>query len=231
MASSADSRRLLAGLAATALAALAGYFGTGLQPVPWLTWLVPLPLALLAPHLKARWLALAAFAAGVLGALNQWHFLHSVIRLPLPVIVMATVLPGVLLALCLLLFRRLLLRGRGIAAALSMPALWVAMEYLNTQTSPHGTFGSLAYNQMDLLPVLQLASVTGLWGISFMLLLVPGLLAVALIRRTSSHAPCGGWHPAAEHGRDVGLWLCAPVGAGDRLDQDRVGLDRKTDPP
>lgn len=186
MASSADSRRLLVGLAATALVALANYFGTGLQPLPWLTWLAPLPLALLAPHLKARWLALAAFAAGVLGALNQWHFLHGVIRLPLPVIVMATLLPGVLLALCLLLFRRLLLRGRGIAAALAMPALWGAVEYLNTQTSPHGTIGSLAYNQMDMLPVLQLASVTGLWGISFMLLLVPGLLAVALIRRTAS---------------------------------------------
>jgi len=186
MASSLDSRRLVAGLCATALSALAYGFGTGLDPLPWLTWLVPLPLALLAPHLKARWLALAAFAAGALGALNQWHYLHGVIGLPAPVIAVFTAVPGVLLALCLLLFRRLLRRGRGIAAMLAMPALWVAVEYVNTQTSPHGTFGSLAYSQMDMLPVLQLASVTGLWGISFLLLLVPAGLAVALMRRVPS---------------------------------------------
>lgn len=186
MASNNDPRRLFAGLLATALSALACGFGTGLHPLPWLTWLAPLPLALLAPHVKARWLALAAFAAGALGALNQWHYLHGVVGVPLPMIVAFTALPGVVLALCVLLFRRLLLRGRGVAAVLAMPALWVAVEYLNTQTSPHGTFGSLAYSQMDMLPVLQLASITGLWGISFLLLLVPAALAVALMRKLPS---------------------------------------------
>lgn len=186
MASNNDPRRLFAGLLATALSALACGFGTGLHPLPWLTWLAPLPLALLAPHVKARWLALAAFAAGALGALNQWHYLHGVVGVPLPMIVAFTALPGVVLALCVLLFRRLLLRGRGVAAVLAMPALWVAVEYLNTQTSPHGTFGSLAYSQMDMLPVLQLASITGLWGISFLLLLVPAALAVASMRKLSS---------------------------------------------
>jgi len=186
MASNNDPRRLFAGLLATALSALACGFGTGLHPLPWLTWLAPLPLALLAPHVKARWLALAAFGAGALGALNQWHYLHGVVGVPLPMIVAFTALPGVVLALCVLLFRRLLLRGRGVAAVLAMPALWVAVEYLNTQTSPHGTFGSLAYSQMDMLPVLQLASITGLWGISFLLLLVPAALAVASMRKLSS---------------------------------------------
>ena len=188
MASSLDSRRLVAGLAATALSALAYGFGTGLQPLPWLTWLAPLPLALLAPHVKARWLALAAFVAGALGALNQWHYLHGVIGLPVPVIALFTALPGVVLALCLLFFRRLLRRGHGVAAMLAMPALWVAIEYANTQTSPHGTFGSLAYSQMDMLPVLQLASITGLWGIGFLLLLIPAAMAVALTRKVASRA-------------------------------------------
>ena len=186
MASSLDPRRLFAGLLATAISALACGFGTGLHPLPWLTWLAPLPLALLAPHVKARWLALAAFAAGVLGTLNQWHYLHGVVGVPLPVIVTFTAVPGVVLALCLLLFRRLVLRGRGIAAVLAMPALWVAIEYLNTQTSPHGSFGNLAYSQMDMLPVLQLASITGLWGIGFLLLLVPAALAVVSMRKLST---------------------------------------------
>lgn len=188
MASSPDPRRLLAGLAATVLSALAYGVGTGLAPLPWLAWLAPLPLALLAPHVKARWLAIAAFVAGALGALNQWHYLHGVIGLPLPAIMLFTALPGVQLALCLLFFRRLLRRGRAIAAVLAMPALWVALEYANAQASPHGTFGNLAYSQMDLLPVLQLASVTGLWGIGFLLLLAPAALAVAWTRNASLRA-------------------------------------------
>jgi apolipoprotein N-acyltransferase len=44
--------------------------------------------------------------------------------------------------------------------------------------SPHGTFGCLAYSQTDVLPVVQLASVTGMWGISFIVSLVPAALAV-----------------------------------------------------
>lgn len=184
MASNADYRRAGVALAATLLSAALYYFGTSLHPLPWLTWLAPLPLAWLAPRMKARWLALAACAAGTLGALSRWHYLHGVIALPLEVIVPATLTPGVMLALCLLFFRRLLLRGRRIAAVLAAPALWVAIEYANAATSPHGTFDNLAYTQMDMLPVLQLASVTGLWGISFLLLLVPAALAVIAMRDT-----------------------------------------------
>lgn len=182
MASNVDARRAGPAFAATVLSAALYYFGASLHPLPWLTWLAPLPLAWLAPRMQARWLMLAALAAGTLGALSQWHYLHGVIALPLAVIVPITVFPGVLLALCLWLYRRLVLRGRGIAAALAMPALWVALEYGRALGSPHGTFGSLAYTQMDVLPVLQIASITGLWGISFLLLLVPGALAVMLTR-------------------------------------------------
>jgi len=41
------------------------------------------------------------------------------------------------------------------------------MEYLVSRSGPHGTFGSLGYSQTDLLPLVQLASVTGIFGVSF----------------------------------------------------------------
>jgi len=56
--------------------------------------------------------------------------------------------------------------------------LWVAIEYVNAQLSPHGTFGSISYTQMDALPIVQVASLAGIWGISFLLLLVPSVLAL-----------------------------------------------------
>ncbi|MGN6234897.1 nitrilase-related carbon-nitrogen hydrolase [Dyella sp.] len=186
MASRLDRKGLALGLAAVALSALGWWFGSGLAPQWWLTWLAPLPVLLLAPRWRRRWAALAAFAAYALGGLNQWSYLHGYIGLPLATIVPAVVGPGVTLALCVLLFRRLLVRERPVAAALAVPALWVTIEYINTQLSPHGTFGSIAYTQMDALAILQLAAFTGLWGISFALLLVPAVLAVLAAPQVSA---------------------------------------------
>ena len=46
--------------------------------------------------------------------------------------------------------------------------------------SPHGTFGNLSYTQMDCLPVIQIASITGIWGISFLIFLLAGTVATLL---------------------------------------------------
>lgn len=186
MASRLDRKWLALGLLAVALSALGWWFGSGLQPRWWLTWPAPLPVLLLAPRVRRRWAALAAFAAYALGGLNLWTYLHGYIGLPMTTIVPAIAGPGLMLALCTLLFRRLLARDRPVAAALAVPALWVTIEYINTQFSPHGTFGSIAYTQMDALAVLQLAAVTSLWGIGFLLLLVPAALAVLAAPRMST---------------------------------------------
>ena len=188
MASKVDRKWLALGLSATALSALLWWYGSGLHPLWWLSWLAPLPMLLLASHLRLRWAALAAFAAYAAGGLNQWDYLHGYIGLPLATILLAIGGPALILTLCALLFRLLLLRGRAIAAVLAVPTLWVAIEYLNTQFSPHGTFGSIAYTQMDALPMIQIAAVTGLWGIVFLLLLLPAALAMQIAPAASRRA-------------------------------------------
>jgi len=181
MASRLDRRALPAWLAATALSALAWWFGSGLHPQWWLTWLAPLPVLWLAPRTHARWAALAAFAAYAIGGLDLWTYAHTYIGLPMAVIAYVLSLPALAFALGVLLFRRLLLRKRAVAAALAMPAVWVAIEYINNLVSPHGTWGSVAYTQMDALPVIQIAAVTGLWGVSFLVLLLPAAVAAQAV--------------------------------------------------
>lgn len=185
MASRLDRSVLAAWFVATTLSALAWWFGSGLHPLWWLTWIAPLPILWLAPRTRARWAALAAFAAYALGGLNQWEYLHGYINLPMPAIVSAVAMPAIVFALSVLLFRRLLLHDRILAATLAMPVTWVAAEYFNNLTSPHGTFGNIGYTQMDALPVIQIAAVTGIWGIGFLVLLVPAALAVQAWPRAS----------------------------------------------
>src|SRR4029077_12800792 len=60
------------------------------------------------------------------------------------------------------------------------PVYWVAYEYLTAIASPHSTWGNLAYTQMNCLPIIQIASITGLWGISFIVFLFAGAIAALL---------------------------------------------------
>jgi apolipoprotein N-acyltransferase len=83
------------------------------------------------------------------------------------------------------LFRWLALREHWLLATLAFPATWVSFEFLNTSTSPHSTFGSVAYSQMNFLPILQVASLTGIWGIGFCLFLFPVAVALFLITKNS----------------------------------------------
>ena len=86
--------------------------------------------------------------------------------------------PAIAFAAVVALTSALARRGRPLAATLALPAGWTAFEHLLSRVSPHGTFGSLAYTQMDCLPVIQVAAVLGISGITFLLMLVPSALAV-----------------------------------------------------
>jgi apolipoprotein N-acyltransferase len=71
-----------------------------------------------------------------------------------------------------------------------LPAFWVVVEYLASFVPANGTAGSLAYTQERFLPLLQVASLTGPWGISFLLLLFPSAMVagITLRRRGRPHA-------------------------------------------
>src|SRR5262249_7128261 len=149
------------------------YFGNGLEPWWPLMWFAPLPVLLFA--LRSKWWAsaVAAVAAMMIGNLNMWSYFTKTLRMPGSAWVGIFLVVGVVFAAGVLLFRVLALRAAVWSAALALPAVWVTSEYAQNVTSPHGSAGSLAYTQLKFLPVLQLASITGPWGISFVLLLFP----------------------------------------------------------
>jgi len=59
--------------------------------------------------------------------------------------------------------------GSSFWLTLVYPAAATAMDFFSSGSSPFGTFGAGAYSQRDFLPVMQIASVTGLWGITFVI--------------------------------------------------------------
>ena len=73
-------------------------------------------------------------------------------------------------------------RWPGWLAALVFPTFEVAFYYTLSLESPHGTWGSPAYSQVDFLPLLQTASWIGMCGVMFIMSLLPSGLAVAWYR-------------------------------------------------
>lgn len=55
----------------------------------------------------------------------------------------------------------------GYVSTLVFPSAWVTMEFIASFTA--GSWFSLAYTQYGNLPLMQLASITGIWGISFLI--------------------------------------------------------------
>jgi apolipoprotein N-acyltransferase len=68
-----------------------------------------------------------------------------------------------------LIDRLLAPRLKGFVSTLVFPLAVVTMQYIMTMVSPYGSFGSLAYTQYGNLPLLQILSITGLSGITFLL--------------------------------------------------------------
>jgi len=185
MAFAHNPRRILIALLVIAATAVLVYFGDGLNPVWPLMWIAPLPVLWFAARSSWGEAALAAFAGWLLGSLSMYGYFH---RLGVPWFrIFAGV--GLVVTLGVLLFRLMVRRRAAWNALVAFPAVWVSFEYVLDRSSSGGTAGSLAYTQLHFLPFLQLASITGPWGISFVMLLFPSAIAVWIHLRGSDPRP------------------------------------------
>jgi apolipoprotein N-acyltransferase len=107
--------------------------------------------------------------------LNEWSYSRAV--LPTWLVVSILLAVTCVFGATVSFFRSRMLRGKVWQAVLIVPSLWVAVEYIIAVTSVHGTFGDICYSQMNFLPILQIASVTGAWGISFCIFLFAATVA------------------------------------------------------
>lgn len=180
--------RLASALGALAATATLVWLGLGVDPWWPLAWFAPLPVLLLALRCSRTGVAGVAAAAWLIGSLELLPYLQR-LHSPLPTEMGYLVAPAIAFAASILLFQTLVRRGAWWRALGSVPACGVTFEFLRSLAWPHGTAGSLAYTQLDFLPVLQLASVAGPWGIVFVVLLFPTAIALGLhLRRSGPHA-------------------------------------------
>ena len=140
-------------------------FSYGANNVPAAAWFSPIFLLRFVRHQKFG-LWVPALYLTAIGAIA--FQLRGMVPIPGLGYVIFLAISGVQFLIPYLADRLLVPRIRGLPATLVFPSAWVALEYINS-FGPYGSWGVAAYSQYGNLALLQLLSVTGLWGISFLM--------------------------------------------------------------
>ena len=167
-------------LAAFATALL--YTLADLDPRFWLCALfAPFPILAIAPEIRIETAVRLAFVSFLAGNLVTWG--GESFAVPLIWIIGSHLAGAIVFATFVACAAEATRRWSGVLAALVFPTFEVAFYYTLSLESPHGTWGSPAYTQVDFLSILQTASWIGLCGVMFIMSLLPSGLAVAWYRR------------------------------------------------
>jgi apolipoprotein N-acyltransferase len=205
--------------------------------IPLAAWLAPVFLLRAARTGRARVVLPALWV--LLSATFMFQFRGMIPFPTVPYWLTVAVFGGSLLV-PYLLDRWISPRLSGVAATLVFPASWVAVEYLRS-LSPIATWGATGYSQYGNLPLVQVVSVTGLWGITFLIgwfaaavnqlwqdgAGARGARRAALICASSLAAVLllGGARLALQVPSGVGVRVASlsPLPGSDRIDGDVVG--------
>ncbi len=166
-----------------------------------LAWVGLVPLMVLSLKMAPKRAFRVGYLTGVLHflVLLRWvvNTIHQYGGIPWIAGVAALVLLSLYLGLYMGLFAWGLARWRrgGLFVLCFAPLFWVALEYLRTKALTGFPWGLLGYTQHKHLALIQLADVTGVYGISFLVVLVNTALAlfVRRIMDRSEWSGTAGW--------------------------------------
>jgi len=132
--------------------------------IPLATWLAPVFLMrFLRTQKPGRGLGLVALTLMVAYVILLQGILPGMMGYIIPVAY------GLFFFLPFLADRLIAPRLRGYLSTLVFPLAWITIEFVISLATPYTTWFSLAYTQYGNLPLVQIVSVTGIWGLSFLI--------------------------------------------------------------
>lgn len=156
----------------------AGFYAT-LYPQAWiLMWFAIIPIALYALKRSCLEAFFAGFLAFLIGNMGE-TFVYFHTFLPLSATLYSAILDAFFYTILLLLFRFVALRSQHWLSGLVFASGWVTYNFISSLFAGGATYSNIAYTQLLNLPILQLAAITGIWGITFLLIFCPASIALA----------------------------------------------------
>jgi apolipoprotein N-acyltransferase len=171
------AKRLAAALMSGVMLSLA----SSLQPWWPMAWIAPIPLLMAAFSAARGETPILAACAALIGSVSITSYYLEVAGTRATILI--TILRVAMMIIVVVAARAAVVRWGHWLAVFVYPALVAGLDTLTTTISRHGTAGSIAYSQMNALPVIQIASIAGTSGIVFVVTLFASTIAVAWYRR------------------------------------------------
>ena len=170
-------QRLLLAVVAIATSALLLNVATDVTTLWYTAWLAPAPLLLFAYYGRfwEAWLVL--FLSFSLGSASYILFYQNLLQSHL---LWITLLSSAAFAFFLMLTCWICRNYARWWMVFILPLVWVSCEFMQARLTGLGTLGDLAYTQIGFLPMLQIAYLTGIWGVSFMVVLLSNAIVFSI---------------------------------------------------
>ncbi len=137
--------------------------------IPVAAWLYPVFLMRFMRLEKVAWgLSLGVAVSITAGIIMMWWTLSNEMLFPPSVRLLSGAAAGFLVFLPFAIDRLMAWRIGGFASTLLFPMAYTVMELAMSFDRYRSTWGSLAYTQYGNLPLVQMVSVTGIWGVTFL---------------------------------------------------------------
>lgn len=142
------------------------FFSNGRWNFALAGWLFPVFLLQVSRKEKAMYSYLIIpIITAVCNQLSFWKFSYGN---PDNILFYIPAIFGIFTGLLFYFDRLLYHKIQNFSATLVFPLLFTSYEFLNNLPNPFGSTGALPYSQYSFLSLAQLASITGIWGITFM---------------------------------------------------------------
>jgi len=168
----------------TVFTVLAYFFALGPMHLSWLLWVAPLPLILYSFYGKKWVVALVAFFSLILGTILMFIATWGNTLIPWYHIDLPHIILDCALATTVLLLNSIIIKKWHFwLAVFFFPAAMVSIYLFRVLWLNNFLLFEIGFTQYDFLSLIQIVSVTGIWGICFLLNLLPNAIAIMVLYR------------------------------------------------
>lgn len=136
-----------------------------MAPAAWI-----FPIFLLLAIEKLTWKKALPLLMVLTAVSNQLSFHNMLPSLDIPMFSYIPAMAGSLYAIPFVLQHISFRKTNSFVATLILPSTYALLDFSNVYFNPFGTFGILGYSQHGFLPIVQVASVIGVTGITFLIM-------------------------------------------------------------
>ncbi|RQW83642.1 MAG: apolipoprotein N-acyltransferase, partial [Geobacter sp.] len=154
--------------------------------ISYLAWIALVPLMVACEQKSPMKAGKLAFVAGLTtyGGILYWINIVVTTYGKLPLLVSLSVYLMLVAYLAAFFFILLYLARkaelRGVSVVVSVPFLWVGLEFIRSFLLTGFPWASLGYSQYRILPLIQVTDITGVYGISFLIVLANCVVYLAI---------------------------------------------------